>query len=79
MVGCGPSHQDPAAKLSPSVDASVHLLPKITEDIDRRGYYTEKIAETVASEGYLNKAVEVVAYDPSAQPNFRPDPNEARL
>ena len=54
------------AKLSPSVDASVHLLPKITEDIDRRGYYTEKIAETVASEGYLNKAVEVVAFDPSA-------------
>ena len=54
------------AKLSPSVDASVHLLPKITEDIDRRGYYTEKIAETVASEGYLNKAVEVVSFDPSA-------------
>jgi len=66
LVGCGPSHQDPTAKLSPSVDASVHLLPKITEDIDRRGYYTEKIAETVASEGYLNKAVEVVAFDPSA-------------
>ena len=66
LAGCGSSHQDPVAKLSPSVDASVHLLPKITEDIDRRGYYTEKIAETVASEGYLNKAVEVVAFDPSA-------------
>ena len=66
LVGCGPAHQDPIAKLSPSVDASVHLLPKITEDIDRRGFYTEKIAETVASEGYLNKAVEVVAFDPSA-------------
>ena len=59
-------HQDPTAKLSPSVEASVHLLPKITEDIDRRGYYTEKIAETVASEGYLIKAVDVVAFDPSA-------------
>ena len=66
LAGCGSSHQDPVAKLSPSVDASVHLLPKITEDIDRRGYYTEKIAETVASEGYLNKAVEVVNFDPSA-------------
>jgi hypothetical protein len=66
LVGCGRSHQDPNAKLSPSVDASVHLLPKITEDIDRRGFYAEKIAETVASEGYLNKAVEVVAFDPSA-------------
>ena len=66
LVGCGRSHQDPTAKLSLSVDASVHLLPKITEDIDRRGYCTEKIAETVASEGYLNKAVEVVAFDPSA-------------
>ena len=66
LAGCGSSHRDPVAKLSPSVDASVHLLPKITEDIDRRGYYTEKIAETVASEGYLNKAVEVVAFDPSA-------------
>ena len=54
------------AKLSSSVDASVQLLPKITEDTDRRGYYTEKIAETVASEGYLNKAVEVVSFDPSA-------------
>ena len=66
LAGCGSSHQDPVAKLSPSADASVHLLPKITEDIDRRGYYTEKIAETVASEGYLNKAVDVVAFDPSA-------------
>ena len=66
LVGCGPSHQDPNAKLSTSVNAAVHLLPKITEDIDRRGYYAEKIAETVASEGYLNKAVEVVAFDPSA-------------
>jgi hypothetical protein len=66
LVGCGRSHQDPTAKLSPSVDASVHLLPKITEDIDRRGCYAEKIAETVASEGYLTKAVEVVAFDPSA-------------
>lgn len=66
LAGCGSSHQDPLAKLSPSVDASVHLLAKITEDIDRRGYYTEKIAETVASEGCLNKAVEVVAFDPSA-------------
>jgi tetratricopeptide (TPR) repeat protein len=66
LVGCGPSHQDPTAKLSPSVDASIQLLPKITEDIDRRGNYTEKIAETVASVGYLNKAVEVVAFDPSA-------------
>jgi len=66
LAGCGTSHQDPATKLSPSVDASVQLLPKITEDIDRRGYYTEKIAETVASEGYLNKAVEVVSFDSSA-------------
>jgi tetratricopeptide (TPR) repeat protein len=66
LAGCGTSHQDPGAKLSPSVDASVQLLPKITEDIDRRGCYTEKIAETVAAEGYLNKAVEVVAFDPSA-------------
>jgi hypothetical protein len=66
LAGCGTSHQDPGAKLSPSVDASVQLLQKITEDIDRRGCYTEKIAETVAAEGYLNKAVEVVAFDPSA-------------
>jgi len=66
LAGCGTSHQDPVAQLSPSVDASVQLLPKITEDIDRRGYYTEKIAETVALEGYLNKAVEVVSFDPSA-------------
>lgn len=66
LSGCGSSHQDPLAKLSRSVDASVQLLPKITEDIDRRGYYTEKIAETLASEGYLNKAVDVVSYDLTA-------------
>lgn len=66
LVGCGRSYQDPVAKLSPSVDASVQLLPKITEDVDRRGYYTEKIAETLASVGYLNKAVNVVSFDPSA-------------
>ncbi len=66
LAGCGSSHRDPVAKLSPSVDASIQLLPKITEDIDRRGNYTEKIAETVASEGYLNKAVEVVSFDPSS-------------
>lgn len=66
LAGCGSSHQDPVAKPSPLVDASVQLLPKITDDIDRRGYYTEKIAETVASEGYLNKAVDLVSFDPSA-------------
>ena len=70
LAGCGTSHQDPVAKLSPSVDASVQLLPKITEDTDRRGYYTEKIAETVASQGYLNKAVDVVSFDPSAHGPF---------
>ncbi len=65
FAGCGRSYQDPIAKLSPSVEKSIQLLPKITEDIDRRGSYAEKIAETLASQGCLNRAVDVVRNDPS--------------
>jgi hypothetical protein len=63
--GCQRPYQDPTSPLPASGEAAIRLLPRIEGDLDRRGSYVEQVALALADLGYMQRAMLMVAEDPT--------------